>query len=111
MTDITKLADALNQLADDAVGVAQKPTSWSQGKASAFNTAAICVRTSLPKWTKFTANRSTWPDDGQMILATEDGSPEHPYVRIFRIKHVYSAWIGNSWRPMNDYDYPPKELK
>ena len=89
MTDITKLVDALDQLAE------------------------------LPKWTRFTEDESTWPQiqKGYVltchppILAGIHTDELHPIVTwIYSEKCCMQlAELGGSWRPMNDYDYPPKE--
>ena len=102
MTDITKLVDkwrskCKNHVVNSAADVAYKE-------------CASDLKQGLHPWVQITEDESTWPDEEQKILVAEKRLPKCTNIFVFNRKYAYK-FIDDSWRPLNDYDYPPKELK
>ena len=101
MTDIRKLADELRALGDGSTNVAD---DCSTGAMYAFEKAAEMVEAALPKWTKITEDKSTWPEDGLSVLyvAFSDSVSE------IGINLSWQYYTGTQYRYLTDYDYPPE---
>ena len=60
-------------------------------------------------WVQITEDESTWPDENQrhMIWYTDDYVT---HIEDWSNRH-YKLYLSDWYRPLNDNDYPPQEVK
>ena len=63
-------------------------------------------------WVQITEDRETHPEEGQRVMHDINNSTlRYTYIADFYVVGLHRHWMGRKWRPLNDNDYPPQEVK
>ena len=103
MTDITKLPDEWNNIADCP--------RTTLDAAATFIDCADKLEAALPKWTRVTDDPDTWPENNNSTILVAE------FITIGRQIYTWESCNlrGNNnlfpiyWRPLCDLDHPPED--